>query len=627
MIVKKRRVRVKPYRRITGVMATRLLFILGVLLIFLMIIMGKMIYLGIFKKGTYKKQVLAQQKYSNTVIPYKRGDILDTNGNVLATNKKFYTVILEPKNIIGTRTTDENGTEVRTDNEIKVTAALKKYLNVSDSEISEILSDTDSYYEELKAGLTEDEISGLKKYLKTDEGEDLIGIWLDETYQRYYPNHSLACHAIGFVSDGDIGVGGLEQYYNSILKGTEGRRYTYLNEELEYDTSIEEAVDGKTLVSTLDINIQRITEKYLRRIQKEYGSKNTSIIVMNPNNGEVLGMANSKTYDLMEPMDEDNLKKYYSASKLAKMTKQEKSDAYSSIWSNYTVSSTYEPGSTFKPFTVAMGLETGTLTGNEYYTCDGGQTIDGTHVSCAHVHGTIPLSDTISMSCNDAMMQISLKMGSSTFVEYQKIFGFGSATGIDLPGESGGGSVLHGENMEDLDLATSSFGQSFQCTMIQLASAFSSLVNGGYYYQPHMVKQILDNNGNVEENIEKTLVKKTVSQETSDKLKSYMLDTVEKGTAKVAKIEAYDIGGKTGTAEKYPRGTDKRLVSFIGYAPNDHPEMVVYVTIDEIQKGSQSNTKLAVEATRDILEDSLKYMDVETNAEKEVGQETSEEEN
>ena len=601
-------------------MSARLLVVLTVLLLCLVIIMGKLVYLGIFKKGTYKKQVLAQQRYSNTIIPYKRGDILDTNGNVLATNKKLYSVILEPKNIIGKREDNK-----MTENEVKVRKALKKYLGMTDERLDEILSDKESYYEELVTGLSEEEISGLKKYLKKEEGKSLIGIWLDENYQRIYPHHSLACHAIGFVSDGDIGVGGLEQYYNNSLKGTEGRRYTYLNEQLEYDTSIEEAVNGKTLISTLDINIQRIAEKYLRRFQKEYGSKNASVLVMNPNNGEVLGMANSKTYDLMDPMSEKNLKKYFKASKLKKMTKQQKSNAYSSIWSNYIVSTTYEPGSTFKPFTVAMGLESGSLKGNEFFTCDGGQTIDGTHIGCSHVHGTIPLSDTVALSCNDAMMQMSAKMGNADFVKYQKMFGFGSVTGIDLPGEASASNVLHGENMAEMDLATSSFGQSFQCTMIQLASAFSSLVNGGYYYQPHVVKQILDSQGNVEENIEKTLVKKMVSQETSDKLKSYMRDTVKKGTARVAQIDEYDIGGKTGTAEKYPRGTEKRLVSFIGFAPEDHPELVVYVTIDEIQKGSQSNTRLAVEMTRDVLKDSLKYMDVETNDEKEVEEKAEEE--
>ena len=262
---------------------------------------------------------------------------------------------------------------------------------------------------------------------------------------------------------------------------------------------------------------------------------------MNPNNGEVLAMANSKTYDLEDPMNEDNLEKYFKKSKLKKMTAQEKSDAYSSIWSNYIVSSTFEPGSTFKPFNVAMGLETGVLTGDEMFTCNGYQIVSKTRIRCSHVHGTISLSATIAQSCNDAMMQIAEKMGAEDFAKYQREFGFGSKTGIDLPGEASASNVLHDENMADVDLATSSFGQSFQCTMIQLGSAFCSVINGGYYYQPHVVKQILDSDGNVEKNISKTLVKKTVSEETSEKLRNYMRETVESGTARVAQIDEYDI--------------------------------------------------------------------------------------
>ncbi|MDO4941363.1 MAG: penicillin-binding protein 2 [Lachnospiraceae bacterium] len=616
--MRKKRRRIKPYRRITGVMGARLIFVMAFLLIVLFVIMGRLIYLGIFKQESYKKTVLAQQQYMNTEISYKRGDILDAKGNVLATSRKLYKVVLEPKNIIGKRT-KKNGAEVKTENEKLITKALIKYLGVSSADVSKALSNSDSYYyDTLCERKTEEEIQGLKAYLKSEEGEDLNGIWLDESYERIYPNHTLACHAIGFVSDGDIGVGGMEQYYNSTLKGTNGRRYTYLNEELEYDTSIDEAVNGKTLVSTIDMTIQKYAEKYLNKFQKKYGSKNTSVLVMNPNNGEVLAMANSKTYDPANPMSEDNLEKYFKKSKLKKMDNKEKTNAYSSIWNNYIVSSTYEPGSTFKPFNVAMALETGVLTGDEMFTCNGYQTISGTTIRCSHVHGVIPLSTTIAKSCNDAMMQIAAKVGSKNFTKYQKEFGFGSKTGIDLPGEAGASSVLHNEDMADVDLATSSFGQSFQCTMIQLGSAFCSLINGGNYYQPHVVKQILDSNGNVEKNIGKTLVKKTVSEETCEKLKTYMRETVESGTARVAQIDEYDLAGKTGTAEKYPRGTNKRLVSFIGFAPYDNPQLMVYVTIDEIKKGSQSNTRLAVEMTRDILENSLDYMNVEQNIKQET---------
>lgn len=596
-------------------MAGRFFLIAAFLMILLLVIVGKIVYLTIFKESSYKKQILAQQQYMNKEIAYKRGDILDANGNVLATSRKLYKVILEPKNIIGNRT-EKDGKEVKTENETLVTAALKKYLKVSDADIQKALSNKNSYYyDSLCDSMTESEILSFKKYLKTKEGASLVGVWLDESYQRVYPNGTSACHAVGFVSDGDIGVGGMEQYYNNTLKGVNGRRYTYLNEELEYDTSIEEAVNGKSLVSTLDLNIQQIAENSLDKFMEEYGSLNTSILVMNPNNGEVLAMANSKTYDLNNPMDEKNLKEYFSASELKKMSKQEKSDAYSSIWSNYIVSSTYEPGSTFKPFTVSMGLESGVLTGDEFFTCGGSLNVNGTSIGCSHTHGTIPLSTTVAKSCNVSMMQIAAKVGSERFAKYQRAFGFGSKTGIDLPGEASASNVLHDEKMADVDLATSSFGQSFQCTMIQLGSAFCSLINGGYYYQPHIVKQILDSNGDVEKNITKTLVKKNISEETSEKLRTYMRETVESGTAKIAQIKEYEIGGKTGTAEKYPRGTNKRLVSFIGFAPYDTPQLMVYVTIDEIQKGSQSNTSLAVQMSRDILKDSLKYMNVEQTSE------------
>jgi stage V sporulation protein D (sporulation-specific penicillin-binding protein) len=600
-------------------MSVRLIIILAVMLAVALVIICRLSYIAIFKKDAYKKIVLAQQKYVNSEISYKRGDILDANGNVLATSKKLYRVILEPKNIIGQRTeeTTKNNKDGKTKNEVNVTNALKKYLNVSSEDIEKALSDEDSYYYSSLCGkLTESQVSGLKKFLKTKEGKKLNGIWLEESYERVYPYNSLACHVIGFISDGDIGVGGLEQYYNSTLKGVNGRRYTYLNESLEYDTSIDEPVNGKTLVSTIDVNVQKYAETYLSKFQKKYGSLNTSVLVMDPNNGEVLAMANSKTYDLENPMDENNLKKYYSAKKLKSMTAQEKSDAYNSIWSNYIVSTTYEPGSTFKAFTVAAALETGVVTGDDFFTCNGYQKIGKTTIKCSHVHGTIPLSTTIAKSCNDAMMQISAKMGKEVFAKYQRIFGFGSKTGIDLPGEASASNVLHDENMASVDLATSSFGQSFQCTMIQLASAFASVINGGNYYQPHVVKQILDSDGNVEENIGKTLVKKTVSQETSEKLRSYLRETVESGTAKVAQIDDYDLAGKTGTAEKLPRGTDKRLISFIGFDASDNPNLLVYVTIDEVQKGSQSKTSLAVEMTRDILEKSLKYLNVETNSQK-----------
>lgn len=595
-------------------MAKRLVIVLVLLIIFLFYIIGKLVYLSVFKVNTYEKNVLKQQKYLNSEINYRRGDILDTHGNVLATSRKLYQVILEPKNIIGQRS-KKNGVEVPTENEKSVTKALKKYLGVSNQDIAKALKNKDSYYYTGLCGkLTESQVSGLKAFLKTENGKKLNGIRLDESYQRVYPNKTLACHTIGFLTNGsESGVGGIEQYYNNSLKGTNGRRYTYLNEKMEYDTSIDEPVNGKTVVSTIDVNIQKITEKYLKKFEDTYGSLNSSAIVLNPNNGEILAIANSNIYDPADPSNLNALLQKYSRKQIKAMKKKEKAQALVNIWNNYAVTNTFEPGSTFKPFTVAMSLESGTVSGNEYFHCKGYKKVGNTKIKCSHVHGTIPLSTALAKSCNVAMMEMSAKLGRQAFVKYQKSYGFASKTGIDLPGEASASNVLHDESMTSVDLATSSFGQNFQCTMIQLVSGFASLINGGNYYQPHIVNKILDSDGNVEKTIGSTLVRKTVSESTSEKLRQYMRETVTSGTGRIANISEYKIAGKTGTAEKYPRGTNKRLVSFIGFAPYDNPELVVYVTIDEIQKGSQSNTGLAVEISKNILKDSLEYLGVKAD--------------
>ena len=227
------------------------------------------------------------------------------------------------------------------------------------------------------------------------------------------------------------------------------------------------------------------------------------------------------------------------------------------------------------------------------------------------------MSESISLSCNDAIMQIASKEGKDTFTKYQREFNFGSLTGIDLPGEASAASLLHSaDEMQDVDLATSSFGQSFNCSMIQLASAFSSLINGGNYYQPHVVRQLQNDEGEVISNIEPTLVKQTVSKDTSDKLREYMQETVESGTGTRAQLDDYTVGGKTGTAEKIPRSAGTYIVSFCGFAPVEDPQVVVYVVIDEIQKGSQQNTGLAVEMARDVLKGSLEELKVAKSSNK-----------
>lgn len=593
----------KPIKRLNNAMKKRTIIACAFIALLFVIVIGRLTYFSVIKNDMYKRQVLSQQKYSSTTLPYKRGDILDRDGNVLATSQKMYTLILEPKNILKNEDT-ENAT----------IDALHKYMNLDKKALRKYIKQRpNSYYAVYKNELSYSDIADLKTFLASDKAENVVGIVFSEKYKRRYPNQSLASQVIGFVSNGTIGTGGIEQYYNSTLSGVNGRKYRYLNEELELDSSIVEPENGKTVVSTIDSNIQKLAENELAKFEKKYGSKGSSILVMNPNNGEIYAMANSTSYNLEAPRDDKNLLKKYSQKQINKMSEKEKTEAFNEIWKNPIVTNTFEPGSTYKPFTVAAGLEEGILKGNETYFCDGYQKVGPHTIHCSHRngHGLITLSQSISLSCNDALMQIAAKEGKSVFTKYQKNFNFGKKTGIDLPGEAQTDKLLHdAKDMTAADLATSSFGQSFNCSMIQMGSAFCSLINGGYYYKPHVVKQLRSDTGEVISNVEPMMVKQTVSKETSDKLRKYMKETVDSGTGTKAKMKDYTAGGKTGTAQKLPRKDGTYIVSFCGFAPVENPQVLVYVVIDEIQKEDQTNTGLAVEVAKNVLKGSLKELNV-----------------
>lgn len=604
--MKKRR---KPIKRLNDAMKRRTMIACGIIELLFVLLIGRLIYFSIFKNGIYKRQVLSQQNYSSETLPYKRGDILDRDGNTLATSQKMYTLVLEPKNILRSEEVQKSTID-----------ALHKYMKLDEDKLLKFIKrHKDSYYSVYREELSYSQIADLKDFITSDKAENVSGIVFNEKYKRRYPNQSLASQVIGFVSDGMIGTGGIEQYYNSTLSGVDGRKYKYLNEELEQDSSIVEPENGKTVVTTIDSNIQKLAEDQLSKFEKKYGSKGSSILVMNPNNGEIYAMANSTSYNLESPRDDKNLLKKYSQSQVNKMSEKEKTKAFNEIWKNPIVSNAFEPGSTYKPFTVAAGLEEGILKGNETYYCDGYQKVGPHTIHCSHRsgHGLITLSQSISLSCNDALMQIAAKEGKNVFARYQKNFNFGNKTGIDLPGEAQTASLLHdAKDMTAADLATSSFGQSFNCSMIQMGSAFCSLINGGNYYKPHVVKQLRSSNGEVVSNIEPTLVKQTISKETSDKLRKYMKETVDSGTGTKAKMKDYTAGGKTGTAQKIPRSAGTYIVSFCGFAPVENPQVLVYVVIDEIQRDSQTNTGLAVEIAKKVLEGSLKELNVAKSSKK-----------
>ena len=391
-----------------------------------------------------------------------------------------------------------------------------------------------------------------------------------------------------------------------------------MSEDSSYEKTVKEAQNGDTVVSTIDLQVQSVVEKYITQFNEEnrsgttLGSKNTAVMVMNPQNGEILAEASYPNYDLNNPRD---LTKLHTEEELAALSDEEKVKELNSLWNNFCISSGYEPGSTFKPFTISEGLDLGVLNGDESYVCNGVLHVGDHDIHCSNRdgHGTQSLKVALENSCNVALMQIGSAIGKEQFVRYQQLFGFGQSTGIDLPGEAAG--LLYSlEDMDSSTLATNAFGQNFNVTMTQLAASFCSLINGGNYYEPHVVKQIQDENGNVTENKDPVLVRHTISKETSDIIKDYMLGVVEEGTAKTAAVEGYDVGGKTGTAEKLPRGNGKYLVSFIGYAPQENPQVMVYVVIDEPNVDNQANSKLATTMASQIMTEILPYLGVEKSA-------------
>ena len=589
-----------------------LLFV-AIILAFVFLI-GRITYINAANGEDYTRIVLDQQQYDSRTIPFKRGDIVDRNGTKMATSERVYNVILDVK----VMTSDEDSIE-------PTIQVLKDCFEIDEEEVRDLIEESpSSRYNILKKGV---DYETYKKFEAIDEDDenypDVAGIWLEEDYVRTYPYNTLASDVIGFTVDGNVGSNGIEASYHNTLNGTDGREYGYLDETSTVERTVKEAVNGDTVVSTIDLQVQSIVEKHILEFNEQHkneasageGSKNTAVIVMNPQNGEILAEASYPNYDLNQPRD---LTKYYTQETIDAMSDEEQLETLNSLWNNFCVSDTYEPGSTFKPFTIAAGLETGILTGDETYYCGGVLHVGDHDIHCSNRdgHGTQTLKQALENSCNVALMEIGEALGAEEFCRYQELFGFGEYTGIDLPGEGETSGLLYTpENMDAASLATNAFGQNFNVTMTQLVASFCSLINGGNYYEPHVVKQIQDENGNVTENIDPVLVKKTISEETSEVIKDYMLGVVQEGTGSSAAVEGYDIGGKTGTAEKLPRGNGKYLVSFIGYAPQENPEVVVYVVVDEPNVAAQASSSYATELASGIMSEIFPYLGITKSSE------------
>lgn len=680
--VKQRRLAAKGFpieEGFTDGMRTKFATLGIVLLLVFLLLTARVFFLSTSDGDRYKRIVLAQQHYDSTVLPAKRGEIVDRNGTKIAVSQKVYNVILDTKTIVS-----EKGKYIEPSLlalttcgvKLKYTEAqLRNYIEQNNESRYKVVAKKQPY-EAIK--VLQEAIDNPKEYPR------LKGIWLEEAYQRYYPYNSLACDVIGFVQGDSEGTYGLEQTYDTELEGIDGRQYGYLDDDESLQRTIKPAEHGRTLVTSLDVNIQSIVEKHILAFNKEHengpwgkpGSNNTGVIIMKPDTGEVLAMASYPVFDLNNPRDEsildvsvelpeetedensddssendnnqsdsesessdtpessieENTSEENSnteseeagstvekivASQVEKKSYDElyeeaKTEALASLWKNFCINSTYEPGSTMKPFTMAMGLEEGSLSGEESYVCNGVLEIGDHKIHCSNRlgHGPLDFSGALENSCNVCFMKMGERIGKNTYLKYSKIFNFGLKTNIDLTGEALTNSLVFTNSMTPTDLAIGSFGQGFNTTMIQIATGFCSLVNGGKYIQPHLVTEVLDTNGATVEKIEPRVLRQTVSEETSEKIKQLCVNVVTEGTGKSARPAGYLIGGKTGTAETLPRGNKQYVVSFIGFAPAENPEVVIYTVIDRPNAEHQDNAKFATVLTKDILTEVLPYLNV-----------------
>lgn len=575
----------------------------------------------------YKKQVLSQQRYDSKTLPYRRGSILDSNGSILATSEKVYNVILDAVAISEKEEYLEPTLE-----------ALRSQLGIDTGDVRTYIAEnkTVSRYKVLAKRLEYEQIEGF--LAMQNEEESLIkGIWFEEEYKRTYPGNTLACDVIGFTTSDNVGSYGLEEYYNDVLSGTPGREYGYLNNDSNLERTTIPAQDGNSIVTTIDINIQNIVEKHLKKFDEEYkdnahegnGSRNTGCIIMDVNSGEILAMASYPVYDLNDPRNTDRMLgmpyidedgkvtgEYINAENVSRLN--DDSDLFyrhlNALWKNYCINDTYEPGSVSKPFTVAAGIESGSITGNEKYNCEGKLHVGDHDIKCHNTFGDgyLSVAEGIERSCNVNMMYVAMATGISTFTEFQHIFNLGLKTNIDLAGEARTASLIFNENtMGPTDLATNSFGQGYNATMIQMITAFCSLINGGYYYEPHIVKKIISPSGATVQNIEPRVLKQTISETTSAKVREMcnLVVSGENGTGHTARPAGYMIGGKTGTAETLPRGNREYVVSFMGYAPADNPQIAIYVVVDRpnVPGSLMDDAKFATRIVRSILTEVLPY--------------------
>ena len=559
-------------------------FLCATIMIFGLI--GRLIYLMVFDAEYY--QELAEDLHERErEIKAARGEIVDRNGVVLATNRTVCTISVIHSQI------EDPETVIR---------VLSDELKMDEADVRERVEKVSSM-EKIKTNVEKDTGDKIREY-------DLAGVKVDEDYKRYYPYDELASKVLGFTGGDNQGIIGLEVKYEEYLKGTNGTILTVTDARgIELEGVAEDRIEpvaGETLKISLDYNIQEYCEQAALKVLEEKQADSVSVLLMNPQNREIYAMVNVPEFNLNEPFE-------LNTGEEASLSDEELQDALNQMWRNGCINDTYEPGSTFKIITSAACLEEGVVSLDDTFVCPGYRIVEDRKIRCHKVggHGTETFVEGIQNSCNPVFMDIGLRLGSERFYDYFEQFGLLQLTGVDLPGEAG--TIMHKkEDIGTVELATMTFGQSFQITPIQLATTVSSIVNGGNRVTPHLGMAVLDGEGNVIEEFEYKTEKGIVSEETSETMQMLLESVVSEGSGKNAYIDGYSIGGKTATSQTLPRSANKYIASFLGFAPADDPRILGMVVIHNPQ-GVYYGGTIAAPVLRTIYDNVLPYLGIEKN--------------
>lgn len=548
-------------------------------------LVGRLVYLMVFDAEYYQKKAEALHERERE-IKAARGEIIDANGTVLATNKTVCTI-----SVIHSQITDSE----------RVIQALAQTLEMEEEIVRKKVEKVSSM-ERIKTNVDKETGDKIRDM-------ELDGVKVDEDFKRYYPYNELASKVLGFTGGDNQGIIGLEVKYEEYLKGINGMILTTTDARgVELEGVAEdrlETVAGNTLQISLDYNIQTYAQQMAEKVMEEKQADKVAILLMNPQNGEILAMVNVPEFDLNDPFTLNT------GEESSNMSDEEKQDALNQMWRNGCINDTYEPGSTFKIITASACLEEGVVHLDDSFSCPGYRIVEDRKIRCHKVggHGAETFVQGIQNSCNPVFIDIGLRLGVDNFYKYFQQFGLLNLTGVDLPGEAG--TIMHKkENIGLVELATMSFGQSFQVTPIQMATTVSSLVNGGRRITPHFGVRVLDSDGNEVEEFQYEEKKDIVSEETSATMRMLLESVVSEGSGKNAYIEGYEIGGKTATSQTLPRSANKYISSFIGFAPADHPQVLGMCIIYNPQ-GVYYGGTIAAPVIREIFENILPYLGIE----------------